>query len=86
MQHEVEGAMSKFVGLLAQQVGDPFFKAHLKINPILGVVDAGKGELANTLKTTAIFSDPLPGQPWDGAEHGFVLNYGFSDQVSTCLG
>lgn len=75
-KHEVEGASSKFVGLCSQYMGKQTFKAHVKIHPITGIVDSGKGSLANTMKTQAIFSD------LDDKGHSHVLTYGFSDQGS----
>lgn len=69
-QHEVEGASSKFVGILAQFQNAPFFKASLKIHPVSGVVHDSSGFLADTLKTGAIFS----------RDDTHVLSYGFSDQ------
>lgn len=58
------------MGLCGQHKGFPFFKAHIKIHPITGLVDDERDRMANTLKSKAIFSD-------DGSH---VLNYGFSDQ------
>ena len=76
-KHEVEGASSKFVGICSQFLGKEIFKAHVKIHPVTGIVDSGKGHLANTLKTRAIFAEPAEK---DG--HAHVLTYGFSDQGS----
>ena len=76
-KHEVEGATSKFVGLCSQFFGKETFKAHIKIHPVTGIVDSGKGHLANTLKTRAIFSAEA-----DENGHSHVLTYGFSDQGS----
>jgi hypothetical protein len=68
-KHEIEGATSKFMG-------KEVFKAHLKIHPVTGIVETGKGNLANTLKTKTIFSNPVEGEE----KHAHALCYGFSDQ------
>ena len=73
-QHEVEGTSSKFVGICSQYLGRETFKAHVKVHPVTGIVEMGKGYLANTLRTRAVFQDAS-----DSGGEPHVLCYGFSD-------